>query len=117
MTRLRAHDHAQRLFSLLGRHYRRAGYDWPACLRGCPVPIADYESEADLHTLKPDEPTLTLAAQRLINAAFARIIQRHGGQPRIVQIHTATYLRWLAETHQVNTSSARAAYLTTLIDP
>lgn len=117
MTPLRAHDHAQRLFSLLGRQYRRLGYDWPTCLKDCPVPIADYESESDLHTLKPNEPTLTIEAQRLINAAFARIIQRHGGQPRIIQIHTESYLRWLAETHQVNTSSTRAAYLLTLIDP
>ena len=115
MTWKEAKHHAARLFDAVGLRHQQAGHDWPACLNGADVPLADYQDEDDYRLLKPGEP-LTLHEHRLLNRAFARLINKHGGRPKSVVLRTVDYLHWLAERGLKNDPATRAHYVAETIN-
>lgn len=93
------------------------GFIWPDCLKGRPVPLADYATDADLRQVKPEEPGLNLHAQRLINRAALRLFAKLGAKPFLVTLDPAAYLRWLTSHSLPNNASNRARYIGELAQP
>lgn len=97
------------------QHVRRLKI--PRRLDGIPVKITTYDDEDTLRFIKPEEPELTLASQRLISQAFARELRKRGAHIEYVPVNVAKYLDWLADHDLKNNAGNRAQYIAWLTAP
>jgi hypothetical protein len=89
----------------------------PRRLDGVIVPIPAYTDEAALTFLKPEEPEITMASQRIINRAFAREVRKRGARVVFVPVDASDYFGWLGQFGSTDSPAMRAQYLLWIIAP
>jgi hypothetical protein len=89
----------------------------PARLDGLRVLLTDYADEDTLRFLKTEEPEITLAGQRMLNEAFARLIQRRGGRVSLVPVNVSDYFGWLGKFSLSDSPANRAQFIAWLTAP
>jgi hypothetical protein len=89
----------------------------PARLDGVRVLITDYQDEQILRFIKPEEPEITLATQRMLNEVFAGEIRRRGGNVQFVSVSTDDYFAWLGKFDLKDGPSRRAQFVSWLTCP
>ena len=83
-------------------------------LQGAPdvVPLSVYETDHDLHTLRPeDKGQWTAATHRAAMEHIAAALRRAGFPAKLVTLNAAKYLRWLSREGRQNSPENRAAFV------
>lgn len=75
------------------------------------VPVATYETQLDLDTLRPEDHGCPIDEHRRIVALTISGLRANGFRVREVQIKAEDYLRWLAANKLPNDASSRARYV------
>ena len=76
------------------------------------VPLAIYETDLDLATLRPEDGGAWSAAfHRDVMAELARLLESEGFAASLKRLDAADYLRWLAAKKLTNTPANRAAFI------
>ncbi len=101
MTWSNAKEHALRLIETL---------NLPDDLHGSTIQLTDFEDEACLRFLKPDQDW-GIEFHRMVNRSFSRELRKRGAKVEIIVIQLSHYFDWLVQFGLENTTANRAQYI------